>query len=394
MTVKKKSSKKSLNKWIRFADKERRFNVRIFAITMALLTLGLITLYSASYVVGIYRFKGDSLHYISSQLLYAAIGIFAMFAASKIDYRVLKNYSFSIFILTIALLFIALFMPEIKGVHRWIVIPKVISFQPSELAKFSLILTYAKLIEHNYEKMHTLQYGILPFMVILVMMVGLLFLEPHLSCIMIMVAVAAIMMFSGGSDIKYFAIGIALVLFAVVIVVVAFPKSVTYAQGRVTAWLHPEEDLAGKGYQTYNSLLAIGSGGIFGVGLGNGLQKHLHLPEPQNDFIFSVYCEELGLVGAVILICLFVALIVCCIYVAVKTKDIFGKMMVIGITSQIGIQAFFNMAVVTGTIPNTGISLPFFSEGGTSLVMLLAEVGIVLSVSRFMPQAKEPEEDI
>ncbi len=377
--------------WI---PKGQKMDLPVLVITLLLLGMGLIMLYSASYVVGIYRFKGDALHYISDQLIFAVRGLALLYVASRYDYRLLRNRVWPIFFITLSLLVIVLFMPEIKGVHRWIIIPKVGSFQPSEIAKFAIILIFARLITINYSKMKSFTYGILPFMVPVVVVVGMLFLEPHLSCIMIIVAVAGIMMFTGGSDIKYFILRLRLVVLAVARVIILYPQTVEYARSRIQAWLHPEDDLLGDGYQTYQSLLAIGSGGLFGMGLGNGKQKHLHLPEPQNDFIFSVTCEELGFIGATIIIILFAALVVRCLMVAMKSKDIFGKMLVIGICSQIGIQTFLNMAVCTASIPNTGISLPFFSEGGTSLMMLLAEIGVVLSVSRgaYRPPEENEEE--
>ncbi len=384
--------KRNRKKMIGFLPREQKMDLPIFVVTLILLVFGLVMLYSASYVVGIYRFHGDSLHYISDQLVFAAAGLVVLYIASRFDYKLLKNYSRSIFGITIIMLIVVLFMPEIKGVHRWIIIPKVMSFQPSEIAKFSIILSFAKMVEANYKKMKSLEYGIVPFMMLVVIYVGLLFLEPHLSCIMIIVAVAGIMMFTGGSDIKYFVLALVTVVLAVAVIIVIYPEFVVYAKSRIVAWLHPEEDLLGDGYQTYQSLLAIGSGGLLGMGLGNGRQKHLHLPEPQNDFIFAVTCEELGFIGASIIVVLFTVLVVRCLIIAMRKKDIFGKMLIIGICSQIGVQTFLNMAVCTATVPNTGISLPFFSEGGTSLLMLLAEIGVVLSVSRENKNDEEPEE--
>jgi len=231
--------------------------------------------------------------------------------------------------------------------------------------------------------MKTFQHGVIPFAVILGSMALLFLLEPHISGTVILFGIGVIMMFVGGTDIKWFVTGIILVLIAGVAAVIIEPSLVGRASGRITAWLNPESDLQGDGYQSYQSLLAIGSGGLFGLGLGNSRQKHLHLPEPQNDFIFAVICEELGFFGGMMVMGLFFALLVRGIYIASRAKDKFGAMMVVGIISQISIQAFLNIAVATNTIPNTGISLPFFSEGGTSLMMLLAEMGIVLSVSRY-----------
>lgn len=376
------NKKFNIKNFFRFADKGTSVDMPLLIITLTLLVFGLIMLYSASYVVGIYR-KGDSMHYIKNQLVFAVVGVAVMLIASKIDYRILRRYSWLILGLAYILLTIVLFMPEIKGVKRWIIIPGVMSFQPSEIAKFAVILIFADMIQKKGDKMKTLQHGVIPFGTILGVTALFMLLEPHLSGTVIICGIGVIMMFIGGTDFKWFALGITVIVVAVVAAVVMFPDLVPYAQSRIVAWRNPEADLTGSGYQSYQSLLAIGSGGLFGLGLGNSRQKHLHLPEPQNDFIFSVICEELGFFGGMMVIGLFLALLIRGIYVASRAKDKFGAMLVVGIISQISIQAFLNIAVATNTIPNTGISLPFFSEGGTSLLMLLGEMGIALSVSRY-----------
>ena len=378
----KKKSKPNITGLFRLAEKGTYIDMPMLIITLTLVCFGLVMLYSASYVVGLYRFS-DSLHYIKDQVIFAIIGVGVMLAASKVDYRIFQRYSVSLLFFVYILLVIVLFMKEIKGVTRWIIIPKVGSFQPSELAKFAVILMFANIIQKNHDKMKTFSFGVVPFVLVLGTVAGLLILEPHLSAIVIICMIGAIMMYVGGTDIKWFTIGIAVVIIAIVGAVVLYPDLVWYAKDRIVAWRNPEMDLRGKGYQSYQSLLAIGSGGLFGLGLGNSRQKHLHLPEPQNDFIFSVICEELGFIGGMLVIGLFIALLIRGVMIAVKSKDKFGAMLVIGIVSQITIQAFLNIAVATNTIPNTGISLPFFSEGGTSLLMLLGEMGIVLSVSRY-----------
>ncbi|MEG0019649.1 MAG: putative peptidoglycan glycosyltransferase FtsW [Oscillospiraceae bacterium] len=387
---KKKKEKFNIKNFFRLAESGTSIDMTILIITLTLVVFGLVMLYSASYVVGIYR-MGDSLHYIKNQLLFALVGLGAMFFMAKVDYRVLQHYSLTLMLCVYFLLVIVLFMKPIKGVTRWIIIPGVLSFQPSEIAKFAVILMFASLIQKNADKMKTLTYGVVPFGLVLASVSGLMLLEPHLSGTVIICAIGAIMMFVGGTDVKWFALGGTLLVVAIVGAVILFPDLVPYASERIIAWRHPELDLQGKGYQSYQSLLAIGSGGLFGLGLGNSRQKHLHLPEPQNDFIFSVICEELGFIGGMIVISLFFALLVRGIYIATKAKDKFGAMLVVGIIGQITLQAFLNIAVATNTIPNTGISLPFFSEGGTSLMMLLAEIGIVLSVSRYSNTGKGDE---
>lgn len=381
--AKSKNKKFNIKNFFRFADKGTSIDMPIFIITLTLVVFGLIMLYSASYVVGIYRMH-DSMHYIKDQIVFAIVGVIVMMIASKIDYRTFLRYDRMVLYLSYALLVIVLFMPEYKGVTRWIVIPKVGSFQPSEIAKFSVILVFAKLIQQQgSKKMKTLTHGVFPFAIILGSIAFLMVMEPHLSGTVIILCIGAMMMFVGGTDIKWFVIAGGFLVVAIVGAVIMFPDLVPYAKTRIVAWRHPELDLAGSGYQSYQSLLAIGSGGLFGLGLGNSRQKHLILPEPQNDFIFSVICEELGFFGGMIVIGLFLALLFRGLYISSRAKDKFGSLIVLGIIGQITLQAFLNIAVATNTIPNTGISLPFFSEGGTSLLMLLGEMGIVLSVSRY-----------
>lgn len=380
---KKKSEKFNIKKFFRLAGKDTNIDMPLLIITLVLLCFGLIMLYSASYVVGIYRF-GDSLLYIRKQAIFAVVGVIVMFIAAKIDYRILIRYATSIMLLGYVLLVIVLFMPEIEGVRRWIVLPGgIASFQASEVVKFAVTLLFAKMIQIKGSKMKTLQDGVFPFAAVLGTVTLLMLLEPHLSGTIIILAIGAIMMFVGGTDIKWFLIGGALLLAGVVAAIIIFPDLVPYAETRIIAWRNPEQDLQGSGYQSYQSLLAIGSGGLFGLGLGNSRQKHLHLPKPENDFIFAIVCEELGFIGGMLVIVLFFALFLRGIYIASKARDKFGSMLVVGIISQIALQAFLNIAVATNTIPNTGISLPFFSDGGTSLLMLLGEMGIVLSVSRY-----------
>ncbi len=367
--------------FFRFTEKGNSVDAPILIIILTLLGFGLVMLYSASYVKGLYG-HGDSLHYIKDQVVFAIAGLGLMAFLSTVDYRVYKKYDMALFLLVVVLLIIVLFMGIISGVTRWIIIPGVGSFQPSEIAKFSLILIYAKLIERNYNKMKDARYGIFPFIIILGVLVTLLIMQPHLSAIVIITAIAAVMMLVGGSNIRWFIFAFIIGIVAIVVLLISFPDMVSYAESRIVSWLNPESDLQGSGYQSYQSLLAIGSGGLFGLGLSNSRQKHLHLPEPQNDFIFAVVCEELGFVGGMLVIILFLMLLYRGFYIAVKAKDRFGAMLVVGIISQITIQALLNIAVATGTVPNTGISLPFFSEGGTALTMVLAQLGIVLSVSR------------
>lgn len=385
----KKKKKFQLGDYFKLAPKGTHIDRVFLLITVTLLAFGLVVLYSASYVRGIYE-RGDSFHYIKDQLIFAVIGLAIMLFVQKLDYHIYRKYAFLLLGITYILLIIVLFMEPYNGCKRWIYIPGAGTFQPSEIAKFAVILMFAHLLDVHHERLDKFKYGIIPFAIILALIAGLMLLEPHLSGTIIIFGIAAIMMFVGGVRLIWF-IGAGAAAVTLLITVLAIkPDLVHYASDRIEFWLHPENDLLGKGYQSYMAKLAIGSGGLMGTGLGNGRQKHLHLPEPQNDFIFAVACEELGFIGGCFIIILFIALFVRGYQIAFKAQDKFGGLLALGITTQIALQACLNVAVATGTIPNTGISLPFFSEGGTSLMMILAEIGIVLSISRDMGLEQKP----
>lgn len=366
-----------------------------FGTVIVMVLFGLLMLYSASYVSAIYRF-GNSFHYFGSQFIFAAMGIVVMYIASKVDYHFIRKFAWPAMAVTYLLLVVVLFMPPISDATRWIFLGpngKFGTFQPSEIAKFTVILLFADIIAKNHKKMRSrdlkesFMYEAAPFVIILLPMVLLLLLEPHVSATVIILLLSAILMFIGGTSLKWFAAAGAIGIVGYSAAVSALKGLAPYVTSRVQMWLDPFSDASGKGHQTIQSLLAIGSGGLSGLGLGNSRQKHLYVPEPQNDFIFSIICEELGFIGAMLVIGLFVVLLIRGIHIALTAKDYFGTMLVVGIMAQVTLQAVLNIAVVTNSIPNTGISLPFFSYGGTSLLMLLGEMGIVLSVSR---QCKKP----
>ena len=360
------------------------FDIPFLIILLAILVIGLVCLYSASYVYAFYNNNGDSFFYIKKQLIFAALGIAAMFALSFVDYHRWHRFAWILWVFSILLLGVVLLMPAQSGIHRWIRIPGIGQFQPSEVAKFSLILLFSHLISLNYKRIGTFTGGFLPLLAILMVTCGLVFLEPHLSGTILICMLGLVLMFVGGCRLRYLILivllGASAVFFAVFVL--------HYEQERIDVWLHPMEvyarDAAGRNeaWQTVQSLFTIGSGGLLGQGLGNSRQKHLFLPEPQNDFIFAVVCEELGFIGAALILFLFALLIWRGFVIAMNAPDKFGSVLAIGLTAQIGIQVILNIAVVTNSMPNTGISLPFFSYGGTSLVMLLAQMGIVLAVSR------------
>ena len=351
------------------------------AILMALVCLGLVVLFSAGYAVALYR-RGDAYTYIRPQLLFAALGVAAMYAASFVDYHIWHRLAWPLMGLSLLLLAVVLFMPEYNGCKRWIVLPGLGTLQPSEIAKFSVVLVFSHIISLNHDRMKTFTTGVLPFAVILAAVTVLMLLEPHLSGTLLILGIGAVLMFVGGTGLKWFGLAGAAAAAAIAAAVILLPELVPYAADRLASWQDPFADPLGEGHQTIQSLYAIASGGIAGLGLGNSRQKYLYVPEPQNDFIFSILCEELGFVGAAVVIGLFLLLLLRGMSIAVRAKDRFGALLVVGFVVQVILQAVLNIAVVTNTIPNTGISLPFFSSGGTSLMMLLGEMGIVLSVSR------------
>ena len=350
-------------------------------ILLLLLSLGLLMLFSAGYAVALYR-RGDAYTYIRPQLLFAALGLVAMYAASLVDYHIWHKLAWPLMGLSLLLLVVVLFMPEYNGCKRWIVLPGLGTLQPSEIAKFAVVLVFSHIISLNHDRMQGFAAGVLPFGILLGLVAVLMLLEPHLSGTLLILSIGAVLMFVGGTGLRWFALAGGLGVGAVFAAVLTLPQLVPYAADRLSSWRDPFADPLGEGHQTIQSLYAIASGGVAGLGLGNSRQKYLYVPEPQNDFIFSILCEELGFIGAALVIFLFLLLLLRGITLAVRARDKFGALLVVGFVVQVVLQAILNIAVVTNTIPNTGISLPFFSSGGTSLLMLLGEMGIVLSVSR------------
>lgn len=364
-----------------FEPRKRRGKIDIpfLVITLVLLTIGLVMLFSASYAYAFYN-KGNSFYYIERQLLFAVMGIAAMLVVSQVNYKILQKYSLLLYAAAIVLLIIVLFMRDERGFARWIYIGSF-SFQPSEIAKFAIIVLLAHFATTNAGKMKTFKYGVLPFAVCLGVVVLLIIAEKHLSGTIIIGALGIAMMWFGGTRLRYFGmlIGIGVAAVAVILIV---PSFMEYATNRVTMWRDPYVDAQGEGYQTIQALIAIGSGGLWGTGLGNSRQKYLYIPAPQNDFIFAVVCEELGFVGATIVLLIFALLIWRGYTIAMNCPDRFGSLLAAGCVTHIGMQVLLNIAVVTNTIPNTGISLPLFSYGGSALMMTLGELGVVLSVSK------------
>ncbi len=354
-----------------------------FILVIILVVIGLIMMFSASYA-NAYYYYNDSYKFIKTQLPMAIIGVALMVLVSYIDYHHIKKAVYPILGTSFFLLVIVLLMPAVNGVKRWIQLGSF-SFQASEITKFAIILFFAYMIDKNFNEMDKVKKGLVPFLSVLLANIVLLFEEPHISCIVIITALAAMMLFIGGVKLKWFTTAIGAIA-AVGIYIIVFTDTLTYANDRIAGWLDPltykDYDQWQETWQTRNSLYAIGSGRLLGLGLGNSRQKYMYLPEPQNDFVFAIACEELGLIGALIILLLFAMLVWRGVSVCMRAQDKFGALLGIGLTLQVGLQAVLNIAVVTNTVPNTGISLPFFSYGGTSLVMLLIQMGIVLSISR------------
>ncbi|MDY4880552.1 MAG: FtsW/RodA/SpoVE family cell cycle protein, partial [Gemmiger sp.] len=323
-------------------------------ILLLLLCYGLIMLFSAGYAVALYR-RGDAYTYIRPQLLFAALGVAAMYAASLVDYHIWHKLAWPILGVSLVLLVIVLFMPEYNGCKRWIVLPGLGTLQPSEIAKFAVVLVFSHIISLNHDRMGTFGTGVLPFMLILGVVTVLMLLEPHLSGTLLILGIGAVLMFVGGTGLKWFALAGAAGAGAIGAAVVLLPDLVPYAMDRLSSWRDPFADPLGEGHQTIQSLYAIASGGATGLGLGNSRQKYLYVPEPQNDFIFSILCEELGFVGAALVILLFLLLFLRGMSIAVRARDKFGALLVVGFVVQVVLQAVLNIAVVTNTIPNTGI---------------------------------------
>lgn len=373
---------------VKLRKRNRTMDIAFLLIVLILVAFGAVMVFSASYPNS-YAQHGDSFYFIKRHLIFAVAGTAGMLFLSRFPpYSTYEKLSVLLYLASLgmmALVVVINFANGNQGVGRWIYLG-FFQFQPSEIMKLGIIIICAALISKNYNRMKTFRYGVLPFALVLLPVVGLMMIQHHLSGTIIICAIVLAMMFVGGTHIGWFLAIIPAGAAGLVGIVVL--KGVDYMQDRVKNWLDPFSDILGDSWQTVQSMIAIGSGGMMGGGLGNSRQKYLYLPEPQNDFIFAIVCEELGFVGAILVILLFVFLIYRGFVIANKAPNKFAGMMVVGIMVQIAIQAILNIAVVTNSIPNTGISLPFFSYGGTALMMQLFEMGIVLNVSRYATEEK------
>lgn len=357
-----------------------KMDITFLSFVLILFTIGLVMLFSASYAFSLEYYK-NSYRFISRQAIFGIGGIALMLIISWVDYHFWRKFAWILYIgINLVLLFLLIMPPMVKGmdVKRWLVIGPI-SFQPSEIAKFSIILLFSSIIAANYKQVKRIGF-LITMCVILGITCILVVLEPHLSATVLLFCIGVVLLIVGGMPKRYIFGGVAAGASGVAIMILS--GAISYGSDRIKYWLDPWADPIGKGFQTIQSLLAIGSGGILGRGIGESRQKYLWVPEPHNDFIFSIVCEELGLIGAMVIIILFCLLVWRGFHIAMHAPDRFGSLMAIGLTFQVGLQALLNIWVVTNTMPNTGISLPFFSYGGTSLLILLAEMGIVLSISR------------
>lgn len=349
---------------------------------LLLLSLGLIMVLSASSPTAISEGRSSYAYFIR-QALFAVLGLFFMIVISKIDYRIYKKFYIIGYIASIVLLAAVLVIGrKVNGARRWIYLTESLSFQPSEFVKLFMIVFYATILTKDREELGSFLKGWVKHLIWLLPIIGLLIIEPHLSASIVIIGICVIMMVLAGCKIWQIIVpGTVIGIPALMIAIFKIPKF-AHALKRITTFIDPWQDKLGDGWQVIQSLYAIGSGGLFGLGLGQSKQKYLYLPEPQNDFIFSVIAEELGFVGCVFVIILFAMLIWRGILVAMKAPDMFGSLLAIGITSLVGIQAIINIAVVTSSMPATGMPLPFFSYGGTALFILLCEMGVLLNISR------------
>ena len=390
---------------VEFKGRLANFDMPLFIITLVLMVFGLAMLLSASSWLA-EREHGDSYFFFNRQLLFAGVGIALMIVISFWSYRILLN-KWVVAILVIAAVTMMILVETPLGVsqggaRRWLGFGEF-TFQPSEILKFALIILLANighkypewLAESKFEVKGSLRkfvffpaifkgsVGFWAFMAITGVACAFTLNQPHLSGTIILFGIGAMLMIVSTIRLRYIGSLIALAV-AGGVTVLSMIKSgyFAHASDRFLSFFDPEADITGATYQTYQSLITIGSGGWFGLGLGNSRQKFAYMPAANNDFIFSIICEELGFVGGALVLLLFVVFVLRGFYIASRCRDRFGMMVAVGITAQVGIQAFLNIAVVTNSVPNTGITLPFFSYGGTATVMLLMQIGVLLNVSR------------
>lgn len=349
----------------------------IFYTVILLLAIGVIMIYSASSYYAMFK-EGDSMAYLKKQLIWAITGIIAMSFMANFDYHKIRKITPHILITTVPLLVAVFFFPAVNGAKRWIQLGPF-SFQPSELAKYAVVMFLAMSLDAKGDGVKKFWTGIVPYLGISGFFAAMILAEKNLSIAAIIMIVTFILLFVAGGRLQDLFGKVAPVL---LVAVMFFIFGEDYRRARMLNFLNPWKDPAGDGYQLIQSFYALGAGGVTGLGLGQSRQKTLYMPEPHNDFIFSIIGEELGLIGCLFIIALFVFFVWRGIKVAMKAKDSYGTLLAIGITSIIAVQAIINIAVVTGSMPVTGVPMPFISYGGTSLVINMMAMGILLNISR------------
>lgn len=357
---------------------ERRFDTALFLSVVLLLAIGVVMVYSSSSIVALKRYN-DGYFFLKRQLLFASVGVFVMLAVSRIDYRVYQKLAYpllGISLISLVLVLIPHVGVDIAGTRRWFRVGGF-TFQPSEFMKVAMVIYMAHSLSKKGEKVKAFSVGIVPHMMVLGFTLLLILMQPDFGTSIAIAAVVFIMLFTAGARLTHLISLVLLSLPAIYMLVFRVP----YRRRRIMAFLNPWDDPQNVGFQIIQSFLAFGSGGLFGVGLGDGRQKMFYLPESFTDFIFSTIAEETGLIGILIIMALFVTFIIRGLQMSLRMKDPFGRYLALGLTSVIGLQAFINMAVVMGLLPNKGLPLPFISYGGSSIMTTLIGVGILLNIS-------------
>ncbi|AJG98400.1 MULTISPECIES: stage V sporulation protein E [Clostridium] len=349
----------------------------IFYTVALLLTIGVVMVYSASSYYAMFMYK-DSMFFLKKELMAGVVGVIAMAVAMSVDYHKIKKYTAIIMIATIPILLAVFLFPGTNGAQRWINLGPL-SFQPSELAKYVVVLFLARSLEVKGEGVKDFKTGIVPYLATSGFYAAIVLAEKNLSIASVIMIVTFLVLFAAGGRIKHL---FGIVAPALVAAAVAFTVLEPYRMKRLMSFTNPWKDPIGDGYQLIQSFYALGAGGVTGLGLGQSRQKTLYMPEPHNDFIFSIIGEELGLIGCICIILLFVIFVWRGISVAMKARDTYGTLLAIGITGVVAVQSLINIAVVTGSMPVTGVPLPFISYGGTSLVINMTAIGILLNISR------------
>lgn len=357
---------------------KKRYDIILFIATVLITVFGIVMIYSASSIWSAYKF-GDAFKYVKNQALFGIIGVILMFFIRKIDYTIYYKKTNLILMICLILLILVL-IPGIgsirNGSRSWFGLGGF-GIQPSEAAKIGLIMFTSKYLENSNKFIKDLKKGVIPILLILFLVFGLIMLQPDFGTGMIIVISIIAMLFIAGVNMKFFVAGGVLGLIGVVVLILIAP----YRMDRITSFLNPWSDPLGTGFQIIQSLYAIGPGGLLGVGFLNSRQKQFYLPEPQTDFIFSIISEELGILGILLVSFLFITILWCGFKIALNSKNLFAKYLAFGLTFQMLVQAALNLMVVIGMIPVTGVTLPFLSYGGSSLLVSMASIGIILNIA-------------